>query len=397
MHLGSAFRITSLAGTAAAVVVALTVYLSDSAVSGIGDAETGPRGLTRTEPRISVNLNGGQARAGRPVRVTVTEGTLRRVTVTDSKGAKLRGTLSAKGTSWTSARNAAPGTSYTVVAQGSGHGTATAHFTTAAPRRVNKLTMTPGDRATVGIAQPLSIVFDHPVRDKAEVEEHLRLTTSNNTVGSWGWMRDRSGRDRVDWRPMRYWSAGTKVTLRAELNGIDSGPAGGWFVRDYTTAFTVGSSQVVKVDLDDHRLTLLRDGIDVGHVPVSGGTPGGEKASWRGRMVLLAKEGTIRMRSSTVGLGDAYDRTVHYSMRLTWSGMYAHAAPWNRPYFGRANRSSGCVGMSDADARWLYGHVRVGDPFEVRGRDTKGTQAPNNGFGVWNLSWSAWRARSALS
>ncbi|GAA5605675.1 hypothetical protein Sgri01_03996 [Streptomyces griseus] len=40
------------------------------------------------------------------------------------------------------------------------------------------------------------------------------------------------------------------------------------------------------------------------------------------------------MRSETVGLGDAYDKMVDYSMRLTWSGMYAHAAPWNAGVFG---------------------------------------------------------------
>ncbi len=131
-------------------------------------------------------------------------------------------------------------------------------------------------------------------------------------------------------------------------------------------------------------------------IPVSGGTPGGDRRSWRGTAVLLSKEGTIRMNSETVGLGDAYDKMVDYSMRLTWSGAYAHAAPWNAAYFGRAIRSSGCVGMSDADARWLYGQVRVGDPFVITGADTKGPVAPENGFGAWNVGWDALRAMSAL-
>ncbi|MGW5635665.1 L,D-transpeptidase, partial [Streptomyces sp. NPDC003832] len=171
---------------------------------------------------------------------------------------------------------------------------------------------------------------------------------------------------------------------------------GGWFVRDYTTAFTVGARQVVKVDLDRHRLTLERDGESVRRLAVSGGTPGGDKRSWRGTAVLMAKEGTINMNSETVGLGDAYDKMVDHSMRLTWSGMYAHAAPWNARYFGNANRSSGCIGMSDADAGWLYGQLRPGDPFEITGEDTKGVVEPGNGFGAWNLSWSQWRDRSAL-
>jgi hypothetical protein len=163
----------------------------------------------------------------------------------------------------------------------------------------------------------------------------------------------------VDWRPETYFKPGTRVTLDAELNGTDSGN-GGWFVRDYTSTFTIGAEQIVEVDLDSHRLTLVRDGRTVRRIPVSGGTPGGDKRSWRGTAVLMAKEGTINMNSETVGLGDAYDKMVDYSMRLTWSGMYAHAAPWNAPYFGNANRSSGCIGMSDADAAWFYDQVRWG-------------------------------------
>ncbi|CAM5570848.1 hypothetical protein SGLAM104S_09843 [Streptomyces glaucescens] len=208
-------------------------------------------------------------------------------------------------------------------------------------------------------------------------------------------MRDWLGRDRVDWRPKSYWKPGTEVTLNAALNGTDSG-TGGWFVRDYTTTFTIGTQQIVKVDLDRHRLTLVRDGRTVRRIPVSGGTPGGDKRSWRGTAVLMAKEGTINMNSETVGLGAAYDKMVDYSMRLTWSGMYAHAAPWNARWFGNANRRSGCIGMSDADAAWFYGQVRPGDPFEITGADTKGVVAPENGFGEWDLYSAEWQQRSAL-
>ncbi|MFG3496997.1 Ig-like domain-containing protein [Streptomyces sp. NPDC047928] len=383
-------RTAALAGTAV-LAAALT-----ACSGGGGPTATGADDKAKPETRISVNLSGKQAAPGQPVKVTLESGRLTQVTVTDSKGATLDGKVSADGRTWTSVRKAAPGTGYTVEARDEAGGTAKADFATAAPEKVNKLTLAPGKNSTVGIAQPLSIVFDHPVKNKAEVEKSLKVTTSNNTVGSWGWMQDWSGKDRIDWRPKEYWKPGTKVTLDAALNGVDSGEGGGWFVRDYRTGFTVGKNQVVKVDLDNHRLKLMRDGALVKDVPMSAGTPGGEKASWRGRMVLMSKEGTINMRSETVGLGDAYDKMVDFSMRLTWSGMYAHAAPWNAAYFGSANRSSGCVGMSDSDAKWVYEQVQVGDPFEVDGGDAKGTQALNNGYGEWNLSWSEWQTKSAL-
>ncbi|MET9520265.1 L,D-transpeptidase [Streptomyces sp. NPDC002994] len=295
-----------------------------------------------------------------------------------------------------------PGASVNLHGEQPGHGaddpdgSPKAAATPAARDKVNKVNLTPGHKTTVGIAQPLSVSFDHPVKNKADVEERLKVSTSNGTEGSWGWMRDYSGKDRVDWRPKEYWKPGTKVSLKADLDGVDSGADGGWFARDYATHFTIGEQQIVKVDLDKHRLKLMRDGKLVKDVPMSAGTPGGDKASWRGTAVLMSKEGTINMRSETVGLGDAYDKMVDSSMRLTWSGMYAHAAPWNKAYLGKANKSSGCVGMSDKDAEWIYRHVQVGDPFEMTGDDAKGTVAPNNGYGEWNLSWADWQTKSAL-
>lgn len=388
-------RLALIAGTAV-LGITLTACSGGAAASGHDGKAQGKGPSKAADTRISVNLHGTAATAGRPVTVTLAAGKLRTVTVSADGGDALTGRLSPDGRTWTSDRPAAPGTTYRVKAKDTGGGGDTAGFTTAAAGTVNKLTLAPGKNTTVGIAQPLSIVFDHPVKNRAAVEKALKVSTSNGTEGSWGWLRDYSGRDRVDWRPREYWKSGTRITLDAELNGVDSGPSGGWFVRDYATTFTIGSSQVVEVDLDRHRLALKRDGRTVMDVPVSAGTPGGDRASWRGTAVLMAKEGTINMRSETVGLGDLYDKMVDYSMRLTWSGMYAHAAPWNAAYFGVANHSSGCVGMSDADAASLYRRARVGDPFEITGADAKGTVAEGNGYGAWNVSWSDWRTRSAL-
>ncbi|MFG3493965.1 Ig-like domain-containing protein [Streptomyces sp. NPDC047928] len=398
-------------GIRAAVPAAVAAALLSTALGACSGAQDGPAGRASATPdakggaavravSVSVTPSGAKAAAGRPVVVTATGGTLVAVTVTAPDGGVLTGRVSADGRSWTSDRKAAPGTAYTVVtktrdAGGREAGTRTS-FTTEAADRVNKLTLAPGKDTTVGVAQPLSIVFDHPVTDKAAVERQLKVTTSRPTEGSWGWLKDWSGNDRADWRPREYWKPGTKVTLDAALNGTDSGD-GGWFVRDYRTTFTVGARQIVRVDLDAKRLTLERDGREIRRVAVSGGTPGGEKRSWRGTAVLMSKEGTIRMNSETVGLRDAYDKMVDHSMRLTWSGMYAHAAPWNARWFGRANMSSGCIGMSDADAADFYRQVRVGDPFEIKGADTKGTVAPGNGYGAWNVPWEQWRAKSALA
>ncbi|MFE5538096.1 Ig-like domain-containing protein [Streptomyces sp. NPDC056492] len=364
----------------------------DAKGSGTADAKKKP------DMAISVNLTGDQAKPGEPVKVTLADGKLALVKVSDGKGGELPGKIADDGKTWTSERNASPGTDYKVEAQNSESQSASAQFKTVAADKVNKVTINPG-KATpvVGVAQPVSIVFDNPVKNKAEVEKHLKVTTSNNTEGSWGWFKDYSGNDRVDWRPKEYWKSGTDVKVEMNLNGVDSGQGGGMFVKDYNTEFKIGKDRRLQVNLDTHKMTVTEDGQAVKTIPISAGTPGGQKASWLGKMVLMAKEGTIRMDSQTVGLGDSYDKMVDYSMRVTWSGMYIHAAPWNSGNFGRANTSSGCVGMSDANAKDLFAETQPGDLVEVTGDGSKGKADIGNGYGEWNLSWDEWKAKSALA
>lgn len=390
----SRIRRTAMASTAL-LAAALTACSGGSGNGGAADgkAELKPK----PDMAVSVNLTGDQVKAGEPVTVTVAEGKLAQVKVTDSKGAELPGKIADDGKTWTSERNAAPGSEYKVEAQNTESQSATAQFKTSAADKVNKVSINIPKGSTVGVAMPVSIVFDNPVANKAEVEKQLKVTTSNNTEGSWGWIKDYSGNDRVDWRPKEYWKSGTDVKVEMNLNGVDSGKGGGLFAKDYNTEFKIGKDRRIEVNLDTKKMSVTEDGQALKAIPVSAGTPGGKKASWSGKMVIMTKEGTIRMDSQTVGLDDAYDKMVDYSMRLTWSGMYAHAAPWNSANFGRTNSSSGCVGMSDADAKDFFAQSQVGDPFEVVGSGSKGNADLGNGYGEWNLPWDQWKAKSAVT
>ncbi|MCX5611280.1 MULTISPECIES: Ig-like domain-containing protein [unclassified Streptomyces] len=390
----SRIRRTALASTAL-LAAALTACSGGSGSGGgaNGKAELKPK----ADMAVSVNLTGDQVKAGEPVTVTIAEGKLAQVKVTDAKGAELPGKISDDGRTWTSERNAAPGSEYKVEAQNTESQSAGTQFKTGAADKVNKVSINIPKGSTVGVAMPVSLVFDNPVTNKAAVEKQLKVTTSDNTEGSWGWIKDYSGNDRVDWRPKDYWKSGTDVKVEMNLNGVDSGKGGGMFARDYNTEFKIGKDRRIEVSLDGKKMSVTEDGQTQKTIPVSAGTPGGKKASWSGKMVIMTKEGTIRMDSQTVGLDDAYDKMVDYSMRLTWSGMYAHAAPWNAGNFGRANTSSGCVGMSDSDAKDFFAKSQIGDPFEVVGSGSKGNAELGNGYGEWNLSWDDWKAKSAVT
>ncbi|UNO44359.1 L,D-transpeptidase family protein [Streptomyces sp. MST-110588] len=373
------------------------------ALTACGDDDATEKAAPGNPVKVELSAVRGTkgVKAGDRLKVSAFGGTFTEVTVTDSKGRRLPGDLDHDGRSWSSSQKTRPDTKYSVVGRTKDRdgkaGEIKESVTTAKADKLNKLALNPSSQgAVVGVAQPVAITFDFPVTDKAAVEKQLKVTTDNNTTGSWGWVKDRSGKDRVDWRPKEYWKAGTKVSLRAELDGVDSG-GGRYFAKDYDLNFSIGSHQVIKVDLDSKQLSFLQDGKEIKRLPVSAGKPDSEHSTWTGTFPLLAKEGTINMKSETVGLSNFYDKMVRDSMKLTDSGTYAHAAPWNSDKVGKINNSSGCVGLTDADADWLYAKVRVGDPFEVSGSSIRGKAEANNGLGDWMVDWSQWQQKSALS
>lgn len=353
-----------------------------------------------TPPKVRVNPVDGSTTAepGQPITVTADEGTLTGVRVTGADGGRVAGSLSADGKTWTSSGRTAPGTKYTVdissrTPKGKAQDSSTS-FTTLKADRINKVAMKPADGGTFGVAQPVSIVFDYPVVDKAAVERNLKVNTSVPTEGSWGWTKDQSGKDRVDWRPKDYWQTGTRVTLNANLQGVRSG-TGTYFARDYETSFTVGTSRVVEVDVPNHKVNVKENGQLVKSLPMSAGSD--EFPTRGGTHVILAKNAKETLDSQTVGLGDSYNLPdVPWVVHFTSSGTFFHSADWNTGNIGWNNTSHGCVGMTVADAKWFYDRVQVGDPVVVKGSKSTAVTDPGNGFGAWQMSYDQWQAKSAL-
>ncbi|MGX1759115.1 Ig-like domain-containing protein [Streptomyces lydicus] len=227
-------------------VLALVPVIAMGTLTGCGAGEeAAPQG---DGVQVALGAAGGArtVQAGDHLQVTAQGGVLTEVSVTDPGGRQLPGGLGRGGTSWTSRAKAAPGTKYSVVArtrnaQG-GVGAAKESLTTATAARLNTLMLDPrSPEAAAGADRPLTILFNFPVADRAAVERRLSVTTDSRMTGSWSWETDRDGGDRVDWRPARPWKPGTEVTLRAALDGVDSG-GGRYFVHDYDLKFTIGRS-----------------------------------------------------------------------------------------------------------------------------------------------------------
>ncbi|WP_424217082.1 L,D-transpeptidase (plasmid) [Streptomyces sp. BI20] len=256
----------------------------------------------------------------------------------------------------------------------------------------------PGPGKTVGTGQPVSLEFKNKITDKAAVERALHVTTSVPTEGSWGWVRTPlGGHDRLDWRPRTPWKPGTVVTVKGDLTRI--APGGGHFDRVVDRVFTIGRDQELTADLDTHRLVVRRDGVEVRRIPISGGEPVKDRASRPGTFAIGSREPTVHMTSKSVGGPKDYDVTVNWGMRFTETGGYLHEATGDaQRYVGVRNHSAGCLGMTPADAKWLFDSTLLGDLVTVEGEDaTTALGGPGNGYADWSLDWPAWKKLSATA
>jgi lipoprotein-anchoring transpeptidase ErfK/SrfK len=385
--------------------------------AGGGDAPPGKDGAgtaapTAAGPHVTVTPAAGKDVApGTPVKVTVADGTLGTVTVAPKGKASdgvdpvpVSGALDQAAHTWTSDRTMTPGTSYavTVTATDSAgkQSTTTSTFRTAPAGKVNGVTPTPLNNAVVGVGLPVSLAFDVPVTDKAAVEKALTLRTTPAVQGSWGWVTDPlTGVQRVDWRPDAYWPSGTKVTLTAKLSGIDTG--GGRFLRrDIHDTFSIGTARISYADLAAHTMRVTENGRTVRNVKISAGSA--DFPTWNGKMVVMTKQSKVRMTSASVGIAtskdaaDFYDEDVNNAVRITSSGTFVHAAPWNDRWMGKQNKSHGCIGLSDPDAKWFFDRATRGDLVIATG-STRAVVDKGNGYGDWNLSAAQWHALSALA
>ncbi len=245
---------------------------------------------------------------------------------------------------------------------------------------------------------PVSFTFDKVISDKKAVQSHITVTSSTGqqVVGHW------FGAQRLDFRPQDYWKAGSKVTMKIDLDGVQ-GANGVYGVQKKTVSFTIGRSQVSTVDVNTQTMTVVRDGQTLKSLPISSGSP--EHTTYNGQMVISEKFTQTRMDSRTVGLGGEYDiPDVPHAMRLTSTGTFIHGNYWYNqanPPFGQTGTSHGCVGLADVqgaqgatNAKWFYDNSLIGDVVIVKHSPDR-TVDPDNGLNGWNMSWSDWTAGSA--
>ncbi|KAB8192168.1 L,D-transpeptidase family protein [Nonomuraea phyllanthi] len=327
------------------------------------------------------------------ISVKVTDGRVTRLTVADAKGREVMGSADAGGT-WRPRWPLKPSTAYTVSVRATGTDgeqvTARSEFTTLKPKRVLDTGMSPLNGEKVGVGMPIQLLLSRPLaerEDRAAVERSLEVRMSKPVEGAWSWVSDRE----VQFRPREYWPTGERVTVVAHLAGVRAG-RNLWGAKDRAVSFTVGPEHITKIRNSTHRAVVRKNGDVVRTIPVSLGKKGDE--SYSGTMIAQEKAADVLMDSATVGRPGEYYAHTKWNVRMTYSGMFFHAAPWSVSDQGRRNVSHGCVNANMANARWFYNFTQRGDIIKVTGTSRK--LEFGNGPTPWAKSWEDWLAGSAL-
>jgi lipoprotein-anchoring transpeptidase ErfK/SrfK len=268
----------------------------------------------------------------------------------------------------------------------------TGSFTTVKPQELVSGTLNIHDGDTVGIAAPIILQFDDHVADQAAVQRALHVQTSVPTEGSWAWLPDDNGRSRVHWRSKDYLQPGTQVTVTAKLYGVNYGE-GKWGQEDLSLHFTVGRAQVVKADVNSHRMVVVRDGQTVMDFPASYGLgTDPNRVTRSGTHIVMSKNPLYLMSNPAYGY---VNFPSHWSVRISNNGEFIHANPETTGVQGEANVTHGCVNLSTANAKAYFDSAIFGDPVEVSGSQVAMSAADGDVYD-WTVPWDQWNSMSAL-
>nr|WP_296780999.1 L,D-transpeptidase [Rhodococcus sp. (in: high G+C Gram-positive bacteria)] len=235
-----------------------------------------------------------------------------------------------------------------------------------APANFSDPSISPNGGEVVGVGQPIAIRFNEAIGDRGAAEAAIRVTSTPAVAGHFYWIND----TQVRWLPNEFYPAHTQVSVEAGGARAD---------------FSTGDSVVTTADDATHTITITRNGEVVKTMPTSMGKPGHETPN--GTYLVGEKFRDMYMDSSTYGVPvdapDGYRTYVEYATRISYSGIFVHAAPWSEWAQGSEDTSHGCLNVSTEDGQWFFDNAQKGDPVVVV-NTAGGTLSGSDGLGDWN-------------
>lgn len=348
------------------------------------------------KPTVTVSAVDGAVGVapGTPITVTVEDGTLTNVALTDVDGQLIDGVISPDAASWNSTGRLGYNRNYRIEAHANGLGgasSAISSFTTSAPGNQTKPFVLPWQDAVVGIGQPVAVQFDENIPDRRAAEEAITVVTTPPVEGAFYWVNNRE----VRWRPEHFWAPGTRVEVSVNTYGRDLG--GGLFGQDDArTAFTIGDAVIAVADDHTKQVTIERNGEVIMTMPTSMGKDSTPTSN--GVYIIGDQFDHMIMDSSTYGVAadsaNGYRTPVDWATRMSYSGIFFHSAPWSVGDQGYRNVSHGCLNLSPTNAKWIFDNLKRGDIAIVK-NTVGGTLSGTDGLGDWNIPWEEWKAGNA--
>lgn len=98
-----------------------------------------------------------------------------------------------------------------------------------------------------------------------------------------------------------------------------------------------------------------------------------------GRMTVAAREDVRELPAEAVGLKDAYRLKVPWVVELRagdGTSTYLGGLAYDTTRPGGSDPANGWIGLKPADAKWLYGQLRVGDVVAVENHEARSSRLP---------------------
>ena len=392
--------LTGMRGRAVVPAGAICIATIVAACGGTGDAgrivgaaaqqaSTGPAQVTvsPSDQSQGIALNS-------PVRVSVKNGHLESVTLTDDVGGDPgTGSMSPTQDSWTYNQGLDSHAIYTVDVTAVGSNgkttTSTTTFTTLLADKKLVTTVTPGDGDTVGVGDTINLKFNASIPDdqKAALLQHVTVQSTPGVLGAWHWLSD----DEVHFRPQNYWQTGTKISVAADFNGLNVGN-GVWGLGNWSESFTIGDKHLTTIDSNTHQMLVYQNDQLIDTWPVSLGKTGFE--TLQGTLLVLYKQQDVKMQSCVTFGGAAcipgnvnyYNEDVYWDTAISTTGFFIHAAPWDTADQGVDNVSHGCVNLSTDRAITFFNWSMPGDVVVISNTGNEATYA--SGEGDWQIPFA---------
>jgi lipoprotein-anchoring transpeptidase ErfK/SrfK len=275
----------------------------------------------------------------------------------------------------------------------------TAASTAAVPTKKVHVSSVEADGQTFGVGMPIILRFTPAPTDSTAFTKAARVTVNGQPVnGAWFWEQPtadekKAGTIEAHYRPRTYWPANASINVALPIGGLSAGKGLVYDNKLTSIAMSTGDAHISTVDASDLTMTVESNGKVVKSFPVSLGAA--KTPTFNGTKIVMQKgedvPGTDKLRTNgTVMMnGPGYSNDpVQWSVRITRSGEYVHAAPWNNG-IGLRSTSNGCTNLHTTDGKWFYDFSQIGDV--VTYANTDGTKMPSwDGYGDWNIPWLQW-------